>query len=122
MVVLVTDDSGFLRKRVCASVQAEGFKTIEAEDGEKCLEAIAEHQPDCVFLDLIMPVMDGFAVLKALQDYPDAPPVVVLTADIQDSVRAECLSLGAKIFLNKPPKGDEIEQALQALLGGDANA
>ncbi|MDX8382455.1 MAG: response regulator [Ghiorsea sp.] len=117
MVVLVTDDSGFLRRRVCASVNAAGFETIEAENGEKCLEAIAEHAPACLFLDLIMPVMDGFEVLKALQDYPDAPPIVVLTADIQDSVREECLRLGAKFFLNKPPKSDEITQALTSILG-----
>ncbi|MDX8396461.1 MAG: response regulator [Mariprofundaceae bacterium] len=115
--ILVTDDSGFLRKRTCAILKNAGHEVFEAENGEQCLEKLADIQPDCLFLDLIMPVMDGFEVLKTLQDAKNTIPVIVLTADIQESVQKECLGYGASSFLNKPPKESEVTDALNKALG-----
>ncbi|MDX8387179.1 MAG: response regulator [Ghiorsea sp.] len=117
MRILVTDDSGFLRRITCKLVQGLGFETIEAVNGEDCLLKLAEEKPDCLLLDFIMPELDGFEVLRRLQSKQNIPPIVVLSADIQDVVRQECLGLGAAAFLNKPPKLEEIEKVLSDLFG-----
>jgi len=119
--ILVTDDSNFLRRRTCAILKEAGHDIIEASDGNTCLEALAEQAPDVLFLDLVMPEMDGFEVLKALRDADHHLPVIVLTADIQESVKTECMQLGAADFINKPPKQDEVLAALaQALVCQEA--
>ncbi len=116
--ILVTDDSSFMRRRVCAILQAPGHQPREAADGNACLEAIAAEMPDALFLDLVMPEMDGFEVLDTLQQADYHLPVIVLTADIQESVKAQCLQLGATAFLNKPPAADQLLAALDTALAG----
>jgi len=114
--ILVTDDSNFLRRRTCAMLKQAGHDIVEADNGNSCLEAIAEAAPDALFLDLVMPEMDGFEVLRALHDADYHFPVIVLTADIQDAVQQECMALGAFGFLNKPPRPDEVLATLNAAL------
>ncbi|MDX8404923.1 MAG: response regulator [Mariprofundus sp.] len=114
--ILVTDDSMFLRRRTCAILKQTGHNIIEAVNGNQCLEIIADNPPDILFLDLVMPELDGFGVLKALQDADYHIPVIVLTADIQAAVRTECMQLGAAAFINKPPEEDKVLAALTAAL------
>jgi len=114
--ILVTDDSSFLRRITCGILKRAGHRIVEAVDGVECLQLIAQEKPDVVFLDLVMPVMDGMAVLKTLQEQNHAGPVIVLTADIQETVRQECLQMGARFFLNKPPKEADVLQALEGVL------
>ena len=114
--ILVTDDSNFLRRRTCAILKEAGYDILEADNGNACLEAITEHSPDALLLDLVMPEMDGFEVLQALQDAAYDLPVIVLTADIQDTVKTECMKLGAAGFINKPPKTDEVLATLAMAL------
>jgi len=114
--ILVTDDSLFLRGRTCAILNQAGHETIEAANGDQCLEIVAIDPPDILFLDLVMPDLDGFAVLKALQDAGFKLPVIVLTADIQDGVKKECHRLGAVALIHKPPKENEVLAALDAAL------
>jgi len=114
--ILVTDDSNFIRRITCNILRDAGHDIIEADNGNTCLQAVAEHAPDALFLDLVMPEMDGFEVLQALHDAECHIPVIVLTADIQDSVKTECLNLGASGFLNKPPKADKVMAALAIAL------
>jgi len=114
--ILVTDDSNFLRRITCSILNGAGHHIIEAENGVECMKLIEQEQPDVVFLDLIMPEMDGLSVLASLKALANPVPVIVLTADIQRSTKNECLQLGAAGFLNKPPKEDEVLQALQFIL------
>jgi len=113
--ILVTDDSSFLRRRTCGILKAAGHSITEATDGIECMQQIKDNKPDLVFLDLVMPKMDGIAVLKALNEQDNPTPVIVLTADIQDTVRNECLALGAVDFINKPPREEIIFQILDTL-------
>ena len=64
-----------------------------------------------------MPEMDGFAVLSELQKQKNKVPVLVLTADIQEITREQCLALGAAGFLNKPVKTEDLITAVQGGLG-----
>jgi CheY-like chemotaxis protein len=114
---LVVDDSAIIRKGVRNILVAEGYETIEAENGNEALKMVENHTPDCIILDLIMSEMGGIEVLKALSKKKSKTPVIILTADIQDVVREECLELGAVAFLNKPPLNEEILGAINIAIG-----
>lgn len=100
--VLIADDSGTVRKSLVSQFQTEGYTTLEAEDGLETLEKIKNCTPDCVILDLLMPEMGGIEVLKILNKENIEIPVVVLSADIQNTTRETCLKLGAVDFIVKP--------------------
>jgi CheY-like chemotaxis protein len=114
--ILVIDDSLFIRKSICAVVKALGHETKEAADGQAGLDLAATHTFDCIITDLLMPKLDGFDVLEGLQSHGSTVPVIVVSADIQDSTRDRCLSLGAKLIVNKPPKEDRVKKALMQVL------
>ncbi len=114
--ILVTDDSAFLRRRTCSILAATKHDIIQASDGAVCVAMLKEHQPDVLFLDLVMPNMDGFEVLEYMQLNGIKVPTIVLTADIQQGVSDRCMELGALAYLNKPPKEDEVLAALELAL------
>lgn len=115
-LILITDDAAFSRRMIRKAVQEGGHEAIEAGNGRECLEMLAHNSPDCIISDLLMPEMDGFSLLQALRDQGVKIPVIVLSADIQDSARQQCESLGAFMMLKKPPKAPEIIDALQKAL------
>ncbi|HBE20613.1 MAG TPA: response regulator [Cyanobacteria bacterium UBA11149] len=115
-LILITDDAAFSRRMIRKAVQEGGHEAIEAANGNECLEIVASNPPDCIITDLLMPELDGFGVLKALRDCGSKIPTIVLSADIQDSARQQCLELGAFMMLKKPPKAPEIIEAIQKAL------
>ncbi|HEY6871171.1 MAG TPA: response regulator [Geobacteraceae bacterium] len=106
--ILVVDDSLFARLNICEMLRGAGHETVEAENGKVALEKVFAVTPDCVLSDLLMPEMDGIAFLKALREKDSNLPVIVLSADIQETKRKQCLDLGTAGFISKPPKKDEI--------------
>ncbi len=118
--ILVVDDSLFQRNQVKRILQEGGFETFEAKHGQEALEILKEDTPDLICLDLLMPELDGFGVLENLQTSNNTIPVVVLTADIQETQKQKCLELGAKGFLNKPAKPQELNQVIHDLLQENA--
>jgi DNA-binding response OmpR family regulator len=101
--VLVVDDDPDIRLLLRLELAAEGHEITEAGDGEAALAVLAEQAPDIVLLDMMMPVLDGWAVLRAM-DPEVAPPVIVVTAlstwDQQHLV--DLLELGAFDVVTKP--------------------
>jgi CheY-like chemotaxis protein len=116
--ILVVDDSVFARVNICRIFQEAGYRTLEAGDGLQGLAVLAEAKPDCIFSDLLMPTMDGIAFVAALRERRIDLPVAVLTADIQESRRQQCLALGVRHFLQKPPRKSELLQTARELLDG----
>jgi len=114
--VLITDDSQLTRRILRAILEAAGHEVMEASNGDVALELIAQDAPDCVLLDLLMPGMDGFEVLSTLNERGIDIPVIVLTADIQETARKKCIRMGAVDFLNKPPNDDELKAAMEKAL------
>lgn len=110
--ILVADDSMFQRFNLTKLLRNMGHEVIEAKDGQECLDAVAGQAPDLVLLDLNMPRLNGFQVLAAMQERKDSVPVVVVSADIQESSRQRCLDMGVKAVLGKPVS----EQALASML------
>ena len=101
---LVVDDSGVVRKVARRIVETLNFSVIEAEDGEKALEACKHSMPEAVLLDWNMPVMDGLEFLVNLRRMPggDAPKVVFCTTENGMDHIARALEAGADEYIMKP--------------------
>jgi DNA-binding response OmpR family regulator len=101
--ILIVDDDADIRLLLRLELSAEDHHIEEAADGEAALRAIDSDRPDLVLLDIMMPVLDGWGVLAAI-DRDEAPPIVVLTALATDGDRhiAELLELGALDVIPKP--------------------
>ena len=103
--VLVVDDSLIFRTGMSRAVQAcDGLRLIgEADGGRAALRAIAELEPDVVILDLLMPDLDAFGVLRALHAEDTAPDcrVLVISATLDDRVERELLAAGADACMSK---------------------
>ncbi len=115
--IVIIDDSWLARRGIMGMLKNEAHEIIEADNGTNGIKAIIETSPDCIILDLLMPELDGFGVLKELKEKNNTTPVIVMTADIQDTVKKQIMELGAFEFLNKPPKVDEFINAINKAIG-----
>ncbi|MCU0541486.1 MAG: response regulator [Oscillatoriaceae cyanobacterium Prado104] len=115
-LILITDDAAFSRRMIRKALEEGGHQVIEAANGFEAIEKVAAESPDCIMTDLLMPEMDGFTLLKTLGEKGSKIPVIVLSADIQESARQKCEDLGAFMMLKKPPKAPEIQAAVQKAL------
>lgn len=101
--VLICDDSSFARKQVQRALPPGwDVEVTFAGNGEEGLAAISAGKGDVVFLDLTMPVMDGFEVLEAIKARDLPCMVVVISGDIQPEAMARVKKLGAVDFIKKP--------------------
>ena len=114
--ILLIDDSWLTRKGLSGMISSSGHEIIEAENGMDGVKKIQDERPDCIFLDLLMPKMDGYEVLEILKEKNIKIPVVVCSADIQDTVKNKCMESGAFSFLNKPPMPEEVLHILKKTL------
>ena len=90
-----------------------------AGNGRAGLEQVAARKPDCILTDLLMPELGGLELLETLREQGTAIPVIIITANIQESVRRRCLELGAAAVVNKPVRQEELLSALRKALGDD---
>ena len=105
--VLICDDSSFARKQMARALPEDWQVNINfAENGEKALDAIKAGLGDVLFLDLNMPVLDGFGVLEQIQKQSLNTLVIVVSADVQKSTREKVRQLGALDFIKKPVDKD----------------
>jgi len=102
--ILVVDDSRAARSMIVDILKEDGYKVAEAANGKEALIKIQENEPDCLVLDLLMPEMDGIELLELLNKQKVKIPVIILSADIQDTTRNKCFELGVAGFVNKPIK------------------
>jgi CheY-like chemotaxis protein len=102
--VLLVDDEPQVVWVVQFSLEAEGYRTITARNGVEALTEIAGHHPALMVLDIMMPTLDGWAVLEALRTFPpqDRPRVVVVSALGSVRDRARAAELGAHAYVGKP--------------------
>lgn len=115
-VILHVDDSSFSRIQVAKVLKKAGHDVLQAENGRAALEALAEKKPDLILSDILMPEMDGIALLHALREQGNSIPIIMLTADVQYDTKDTCLGLGALKLLNKPPREEELLAALDQVL------
>ncbi len=115
--LLVMDDDQAIRKLVNGYFEELGYQVFLAEDGEQGLQAFTEHQPDIVLVDLRMPNVDGFEVLRILTEQAPEVPLVVISGEGEMADVIQALRLGAWNYHTKPIESlaliqHSVEQAL----------
>ena len=114
--ILVVEDEPALCQLLMNNLSFEGYSVSTADDGVPALAAHAARRADLIILDLMLPQLDGFAVLKALRDRQDGVPVLMLTARGEEADRVKGLSLGADDYLVKPFSLLELLARVKAIL------
>ena len=99
--VLVVDDEPIVREVVCSYLQREGYRTLEAADGDRARELVEQDQPTLVVLDLMLPGMDGLELCRWIRNRSELP-VIMLTARGEEADRIVGLELGADDYVTKP--------------------
>ncbi len=117
--ILVVDDESVVRNVVSTLLKQAGYDVTIAEYGLTGYSLAQTGQPDLVLLDLMMPVVDGFEVLRRLKDDPSTRhiPVIMLTAKIDAASERECMRLGAADYIKKPWGPRELEERIGMALG-----
>ncbi len=116
--ILVIDDKDVNRAVIQDLLASLGFTVLEAENGEVGLALIASQEPDLIITDLVMPVLDGFAVAQRLQDSPYAAiPLIASSASVSEAEQSEAIAAGCDDFLPKPVEFDKLLRCLQKYLG-----
>jgi len=102
--ILVVDDEPSILLSLAFVLKREGFEVDQARNGEEALEKARRSPPDLVFLDVMMPLKNGFDVLAEFKADPELwhARVVLLTAKGQDADREQAFKLGCESFLSKP--------------------
>ncbi len=118
--VLIIDDSSFQRNMLRRIIEGAGYTVITAANGREGLEQIETGAPDVVLCDLLMPELGGRELLEILREKKSPVSVIIVTADIQKSVRQQCMDLGAVAFVNKPPDKDELLGYVRKALENEA--
>jgi two-component system response regulator MprA len=113
--VLIVDDEPAVRESLERALRLEGYEVTLAGNGEEALVAVADHHPDAVVLDVLMPRLDGITACKRLRASGDRTPVLVLTARDAVSDRVAGLDAGADDYLVKPFALEELLARLRAL-------
>ncbi len=106
--VLIVDDEPDVLLLLRVNLEAAGYRTVLAADGETALSRIDDANPDVVLLDIMMPVMDGWGVLRALSERESAPRVVVVSAKSSDRDIVRALTSGALDYVTKPFDPDDL--------------
>lgn len=116
--ILVVDDEEKNVKLMEAILLPRGYQIIKAFNGEEALRQVAEHTPDLILLDVMMPIMNGFEVCKKLKDDVETRliPIVIMTALGQLDDRVKGIEAGADDFLTKPVNRDELLARIQTSL------
>ncbi len=111
--ILICDDSSFARKQMARALPSDWDVEITfAENGQIGLEAIKAGKGEVVFLDLTMPVLDGYGVLEAIKGNDLPAMVIVVSGDIQPEAQERVKKLGAMDFIKKPTNKEKITQVL----------
>ena len=116
--ILIVEDEKDIIKMLRYNLEKEGFKVIDASDGEDAQDLALRQHPDLILLDLMLPGMDGLEVCKALkkESKPCSIPIIMLTAKSQESDKVVGLELGADDYITKPFSPRELIARIKAVL------
>ncbi len=114
-ILLVEDDPAILRG-LQMNLSLEGFKVVAARDGEEGLRFARQHRPDLIVLDMMLPKLEGNAVIRELRLADPDTPIVVLSAKSEEGDKVLSLSLGADDYVTKPFSIAELIARIRASL------
>lgn len=114
--ILVVDDEEDVRTLISRILAEKGYEVDQARNGEEALERLQARRPDLMVLDLMMPEVDGWEVLRRLRALPDPPPVVIVTALGDYSALSRGIREGASAYVIKPFRFNELLATCQGVL------
>jgi DNA-binding response OmpR family regulator len=119
--ILIVDDELHIRlllKQTLEDIEEEGVMLLTADNGEKALETIGKESPELIFLDVMMPKLNGFEVCDAVKHNLEMKDVyiVMLTAKGQEFDRRRGLEVGADVYITKPFNPDDIVKKAREVL------
>ena len=119
MKILVVDDSSLARRTSRQALEEMGHTVEEAKDGAEAIERFYLNKHDLIVLDMVMEGMYGLEVLMKLKQLNPDVRVIVITADIQASTKAEVRAAGAVALINKPVVREELARVVNSVLKGE---
>lgn len=114
--ILVAEDDGSIRRAVSDALEAAGYHVLAASDGKKALELLLTQEIDLALLDINMPLLNGFQLLKIIAKECPGTPSIILTAHGEEKDRVKGLELGADDYVVKPFSFMELKARIAAVL------
>ena len=121
--ILITDDDPDILENLLTILGSRPYRLATARDGRQCLASIQAERPDLLILDLLMPRMDGWGVIRELRSDPDYAglPIMVLTTVVEDASRRRYelevgMAMDVQDYVQKPAKPAELLQRVERLL------
>jgi two-component system alkaline phosphatase synthesis response regulator PhoP len=122
--ILIVDDDPDILEGILNILETQPYRLATARDGKKCMEMIATEIPDLLILDLLMPRMDGWGVIREMRSEPRYAnvPIMILTTVIEDASRRRYeletgLAMDVQDYVQKPAKPADLIQRVEKLLG-----
>jgi two-component system cell cycle response regulator/two-component system cell cycle response regulator DivK len=121
--ILIAEDNAVNRELLRELLEMRGYTVVEACDGEEALRMVEQSQPDILLLDIGMPLLDGFAVVRQIRENPRwaSLPVVAVTAYAMQGDREKILNSKFDGYLSKPVNARALAEELERLLGKREN-
>lgn len=110
--VLICDDSLLVRKKLRDTLQEMSCEVFEASNGKEVVEAFKQNHPDVVFMDIVMPELDGLEALKLIKEYDTHAKVIMLSSTGTSAKLIQALKSGAIDFIQKPYTVEQIAKAI----------
>lgn len=114
--VLIVEDDNNIAELLRLYLEKVGYATLVASDGGAGLEQFRQHHPDIVLLDVMMPVMDGWEVCRAIRQTDKKTPIIMLTAKGETTDKVSGLKMGADDYITKPFEMKEVLARIEAVL------
>lgn len=128
-LILIVDDDPDILDNIVTVLETQPYRLATARDGKKCMEMIAEEIPDLLILDLLMPRMDGWGVIREMRSDPRymGVPIMVLTTVIEDASRRRYeletgIAMDIQAYIQKPVSPSELIRRVEKLLGLSGHA
>lgn len=110
--ILVVDDDPKILKLIALRLAQEGYRAVAVESGESVLAHIKIEKPGLVLLDMMMPEMSGFEILKRIKAIDSNIPVCIVTAVYDEAEGARCFEAGAYEYITKPIDFEHLQKAI----------
>jgi CheY-like chemotaxis protein len=124
--IMIVDDDPDIIEGILMILETEPYRLATACDGKKCLDMIHEEQPDILILDLLMPRMDGWGVIRELRSEPrySSLPIMILTTVVEDASRRRYeletgMAMDVQDYVQKPAKPDDLLRRIEKYLKRD---